>query len=102
MGPPAGSAQRCARHQFSLRGATFSNRPLSGAGVASLRVHRPEVAQTEVEIHQGGARDWFCFAGLWRPMPEGGEAFTLLTTAPGPDVPPIHDRQVVVLGHAKW
>jgi putative SOS response-associated peptidase YedK len=37
--------------------------------------------------------DWFCFAGLWRPMPEGGEAFTLLTTEPGPDVAPIHDRQ---------
>jgi putative SOS response-associated peptidase YedK len=37
--------------------------------------------------------DWFCFAGLWRPMPDGaGEAFTLLTTDPGPDVAPIHDR----------
>src|SRR6201997_5449150 len=42
--------------------------------------------------------DWFCFAGLWRPMPDGaGEAFTLLTTEPGPDVAPIHDRQMVVL-----
>jgi putative SOS response-associated peptidase YedK len=30
--------------------------------------------------------DWFCFAGLWRSMPDGaGEAFTLLTTEPGPD-----------------
>jgi putative SOS response-associated peptidase YedK len=28
--------------------------------------------------------DWFCFAGLWRPMPAGGEAFTLLTTEPSP------------------
>jgi putative SOS response-associated peptidase YedK len=35
--------------------------------------------------------DWFCFAGLWRPMPDGsGEAFTILTTEPGPDVAPIH------------
>ena len=33
---------------------------------------------------------WFCFAGLWRPMPDGqGAAFTLLTTEPGPDVAPI-------------
>ena len=41
--------------------------------------------------------DWFCFAGLWRPMPDGaGDAFTLLTTDPGPDVAPIHDRQMVV------
>jgi putative SOS response-associated peptidase YedK len=47
--------------------------------------------------------DWFCFAGLWRPMPDGsGEAFTILTTEPGPDVAPIHDRQVVVLDRADW
>ena len=46
--------------------------------------------------------EWFCFAGLWRPMPEGGEAFTLLTTAPGPDVAPIHDRQMVVLERSDW
>lgn len=47
--------------------------------------------------------DWFCFAGLWRPMPGGeGAAFTLLTTAPGPDVAPMHDRQVVVLQRSDW
>src|SRR5438270_11618482 len=40
--------------------------------------------------------DWFCFAGLWRPMPDdAGDAFTILTTEPGPDVAPIHNRQVV-------
>jgi putative SOS response-associated peptidase YedK len=46
--------------------------------------------------------DWFCFAGLSRPMPQGGEAFTLLTTEPGPDVAPIHDRQMVILERADW
>jgi putative SOS response-associated peptidase YedK len=47
--------------------------------------------------------DWFCFAGLWRPMPDGaGDAFTLLTTEPGPDVAPIHNRQVVVLERSDW
>ena len=46
---------------------------------------------------------WFCFAGLWRPMPEGqGAAFTLLTTEPGPDVAPIHDRQMVILSRDHW
>ena len=45
---------------------------------------------------------WFCFAGLWRPMADGGAAFTLLTTEPGPDVSPIHDRQMVVLGRLQW
>jgi putative SOS response-associated peptidase YedK len=48
---------------------------------------------------------WFCFAGLWRAAEtaEGpAERFTLLTTAPGPDLSPYHDRQVVVLGPQDW
>jgi putative SOS response-associated peptidase YedK len=46
---------------------------------------------------------WFCFAGLWRPMPDGaGDAFTLLTTEPGADVAPIHNRQMVVLERSDW
>ena len=46
---------------------------------------------------------WFCFAGLWRPATgEFSESFTLLTTEPGPDVAPIHNRQVVVLERADW
>jgi putative SOS response-associated peptidase YedK len=37
------------------------------------------------------------------PTPgEAGDAFTLLTTAPGPDVVPIHDRQMVILEHEDW
>ena len=31
-----------------------------------------------------------------------GEAFTLLTTEPSPDVAPIHDRQMAILEHADW
>ncbi|MBV9539382.1 MAG: SOS response-associated peptidase [Acidisphaera sp.] len=46
--------------------------------------------------------EWFCIAGLWRPTPEGGAAFTMLTTQPGPDVAPIHNRQVVVLERSDW
>ena len=44
-----------------------------------------------------------CLAGLWRPA-EGAwpDSFTLLTTAPGPDVAPYHDRQVVVLSRDHW
>jgi putative SOS response-associated peptidase YedK len=45
---------------------------------------------------------WFCFAGLWRPMPESGAAFTLLTTNPSADVAPIHDRQMVILDRSNW
>jgi putative SOS response-associated peptidase YedK len=44
----------------------------------------------------------FAIAGLWKPG-QGNQsaAFTMLTTAPGPDVKPIHNRQVVVLP-ANW
>lgn len=36
-------------------------------------------------------------------MPDGeGDAFKLLTTQPGPNVAPIHDRQMVVLDRADW
>ena len=44
---------------------------------------------------------WFCIAGLWRNS-EVGEAFTMLTTEPGPDVAPYHNRQVAVLARADW
>jgi putative SOS response-associated peptidase YedK len=45
---------------------------------------------------------WFCVAGLWRAHAEVGEAYTMLTTEPGPDVAPYHNRQIVVLGPQDW
>ena len=37
-------------------------------------------------------------AGLWREGSAGeGDSFTMLTTAPGDDIAPYHDRQIVVL-----
>ena len=45
---------------------------------------------------------WFCIAGLWRDTAEVGEAFTMLTCPPGPDIAPYHARQVVVLGRQDW
>ena len=47
--------------------------------------------------------EWFCIAGLWRPAQgDVPESFTMLTTAPGPDVAPVHNRQVVVLEREDW
>lgn len=40
---------------------------------------------------------WFGIAAIVRSDPQVGEAFTLLTAPPGPDVAPYHDRQIVVL-----
>ena len=41
-------------------------------------------------------------AGLLRNERAVGEAFTMLTTEPGADIAPYHDRQVAVLPMAKW
>ena len=41
-------------------------------------------------------------AGLIRTAPDIGEAFTMLTCPPGPDVAPTHDRQVAILAKADW
>jgi putative SOS response-associated peptidase YedK len=46
--------------------------------------------------------EWFCIAGLLRQSDEVGEAFTMLTTEPGPDVAPYHNRQIAVLPRAHW
>ncbi|MBA3667091.1 MAG: SOS response-associated peptidase family protein [Sphingomonas sp.] len=40
-------------------------------------------------------------AGIARSTPVG-EAFTMLTTSPGPDVAPYHQRQIVLLDPSEW
>lgn len=44
----------------------------------------------------------FAIAGIWRATEEAGEAFTMLTLAPGPDIAPYHDRQIVILERDAW
>lgn len=41
-------------------------------------------------------------AGIWRNTPDVGEAFTMLTMEPGPDISPYHDRQIVILERKAW
>jgi len=41
--------------------------------------------------------EWFGIAGIWRVDAKVGEAWTMLTCEPGPDVAPYHNRQVVLL-----
>jgi putative SOS response-associated peptidase YedK len=45
---------------------------------------------------------WLCIAGIWRTDKDVGEAFTMLTMPPGPDIAPYHDRQIVILDRADW
>jgi putative SOS response-associated peptidase YedK len=44
----------------------------------------------------------FCIAGIWRDTKEVGQAFTMLTMEPGPDILPYHDRQIVILDRSAW
>ncbi len=44
----------------------------------------------------------FCIAGIWRANKDVGEAFTMLTMEPGPDIAAYHDRQIAILERADW
>lgn len=44
----------------------------------------------------------FAIAGIWRNTNDVGEAFTMLTMPPGPDIAPYHDRQIVILERKAW
>ena len=51
------------------------------------------------------AQPVFAFPGLWeRAQTADGpiESFTLLTSAPGPDQAPYHNRQPVILERRQW
>jgi putative SOS response-associated peptidase YedK len=41
-------------------------------------------------------------AGVIRNTPEVGEAFTMLTVPPGPDIAPYHNRGVALLAPPQW
>ena len=79
--------------------------PLPSEG--SARSKRPPKAKWEFRVT---GLDWFCVAGLWRSdvaLKDGGagEAWTMLTCPPGPDIAPYHDRQIVLLtppDYARW
>ena len=62
----------------------------------------PKAKRKDKWLFTKADEDWFCIAGLWRAAPDVGEAFTMLTTEPGPDVAPYHSRQIVVLERQDW
>ena len=87
----------------------YTDAPAEDTGAADLFgtvAARPAKKQPKAkwEFSMPGL-DWFCIAGLWRTDPAVGEAFTMLTTEPGPDIAPYHDRQIVLLtppDYARW
>ncbi len=61
----------------------------------------PKSRKTKWRFSVAGA-DWFCVAGWWRADPTVGEAFTMLTCEPGPDIAPYHSRQIVLPPRTQW
>lgn len=61
----------------------------------------PKAKRKDKWLFTKAGEDWFCIAGIWRTS-NVGEAYTMLTIAPGPDVEPYHNRQVVVLERKDW
>ncbi len=49
-----------------------------------------------------GGEPFFCIAGIWRADKDVGDAFTMLTTPPDPDIAPYHDRQIAILDRTDW
>jgi hypothetical protein len=100
LGLPCRATQGSAGHQLSIGRPTVPERPLPNPGVALFEFTGSKSPKAKWRFTKAG-EDWFCFAGLWQPMPDGNsDAFTLLTTEPGPDVAPIHDRQMVLFDRA--
>ena len=62
----------------------------------------PKKRRKDKWLFTKAGEDWFCIAGLWRRHQEVGEAYTMLTAEPGPDVAPYHNRGVAVLGREQW
>jgi putative SOS response-associated peptidase YedK len=89
---------------FRSEGRRFSHGRCLIPATAFFEFTGARYPKTRWRFSEAG-RPWFCLAGLWRVFEtaEGpSERFTLLTTAPGPDMAPYHDRQVVVLAREVW
>ncbi len=57
----------------------------------------PKIKRKHKWLFTMKGESWFGIAGLWRADPQVGEAFTMLTAPPGPDIAPYHNRQIVLL-----
>jgi putative SOS response-associated peptidase YedK len=62
----------------------------------------PEQKRKNCWLFRPSAQNQFAIAGLLRTNAEVGEAYTLLTAPPGPDVEPYHNRQIALLSPDQW
>ena len=99
------AARRAARSSTCARKAGLHARALPGAGLALFRVHRGQEPEDALALYES-RRGLVLLRRSHRTRRRAGrqsvEAFTLLTTGPGPDVAPYHNRQRVILERAEW
>ncbi len=96
-------------YNFRSEGRSFGNSATGGRclivadGFYEFTAHSdPKSKRKHKWLFTKADEPWFCIAGLWRSTAEVGEAYTMLTAEPGPDVAPYHSRQIVVLDRAQW
>lgn len=75
----------------------FTDPPPPATGEAATPKRKPPKSKWAFTL---AGQSWFGIAGIWRDDPQVGEAWSMLTCPPGPDIAPYHDRQVVVLSLA--
>ncbi len=112
--PIGGAAGNKPLYNFRSEGRRFANSATGGRCLIPVDGFYEFTAPTETGQKRktkwlftpapGGplAGAYLCIAGLWRTHAVVGEAFTMLTTEPGPDVAPYHARQVVLMPRAHW
>lgn len=62
----------------------------------------PKAKRKDRWLFTASGEEMLGIAGLVRSTGEVGEAFTILTVEPGPDIAPFHNRQVAVLAPRDW
>ena len=62
----------------------------------------PKQKRKDCWLFRPVAGEPFAIAGIVRDSPDIGEAFTLLTVPPGPDIEPYHNRQIALLSPSQW
>jgi len=91
---------------FNLRseGRTFTTRCLAiGDGFYEFtKPEDPKAKRKDKWLFSPVEGELIGIAAVTRTMPEVGEAFSLLTAEPSPEVAPIHNRQIVLPSPAYW
>jgi putative SOS response-associated peptidase YedK len=62
----------------------------------------PKQKRKDCWLFRPASGEPFAIAGIVRDDPDIGEAFTLLTVPPGPDIEPYHNRQIALLDPSQW